>query len=67
MGMRELECLISELRTVRIRKDSAPANFATIKHMASNILRSSKGKRSMRQKRHAAAWDDDCLFDMITA
>ena len=27
----------------RIRKDSAPANFATIKHMACNILRSSKG------------------------
>lgn len=51
----------------RIRKDSAPANFATIKHMASNILRSSKGKLSMRQKRHAAAWDDDFLFDLITA
>jgi predicted transposase YbfD/YdcC len=51
----------------RIRKDSAPANFAVIKHMASNILRSSKGKQSMRQKRHAAGWDDDFLFDMITA
>jgi hypothetical protein len=51
----------------RVRKDNAPANFATIKHMASNILRSSKGKQSMRQKRHAAAWDDDFLFDMITA
>lgn len=51
----------------RIRKDNAPANFATIKHMASNILRASKGKQSMRQKRHAAAWDDDFLFDMITA
>lgn len=50
----------------RIRKDNAPANFATIKHMASNILRSSKGKQSMRQKRHAAGWDDDFLFDMIT-
>ena len=51
----------------RIRKDRAPANFAVIKHMASNILRSSKGKQSMRQKRHAAGWDDDFLFDMITA
>lgn len=51
----------------RIRKDRAPANFAVIKHMASNILRSSKGKLSMRQKRHAAGWDDDVLFDMITA
>ncbi len=51
----------------RIRKDSAPANFAAIKHMASNILRSSKAKQSMRQKRHAAGWDDGFLFDMITA
>jgi len=51
----------------RIRKDGAPANFAVIKHMASNILRSSKSKQSMRQKRHAAGWDDDFLFDMITA
>ncbi len=50
----------------RIRKDSAPANFATIKHMASNILRSAKGKQSLRQKRHAAAWDEDFLFNMIT-
>jgi predicted transposase YbfD/YdcC len=51
----------------RIRKDHAPANFAVIKHMVSNILRSSKGKHSMRQKRHAAAWDDDFLFAMLTA
>ncbi|MCP4493027.1 MAG: ISAs1 family transposase [Gammaproteobacteria bacterium] len=50
----------------RIRKDNAPANFATIKHMASNILRHSKGKRSMRSKRHEAAWDEDFLFDLIT-
>jgi predicted transposase YbfD/YdcC len=28
----------------RIRKDCVPANFATIKHMVSNIQRSSKGK-----------------------
>jgi predicted transposase YbfD/YdcC len=50
----------------RIRKDGAPANFAVIKHMASNILRSSKSKQSMRQKRHAAGWDDDFLFELIT-
>lgn len=51
----------------RIRKDSAPANFAVIKHMASNILRAAKAKQSMRQKRHAAAWDDAFLCDLITA
>ena len=51
----------------RIRKDRAPANFAVIKRMVSNILRSSKGKQSMRQKRHAATWDDEFMLDMITA
>jgi len=51
----------------RIRKDNAPANFATIKHMASNLLRSSPGKQSMRLKRHLTAWDDAFLYDVITA
>lgn len=50
----------------RVRKDNAPANFATIKHMASNLLRVSKGKESLRLKRHLAAWDEDVLFDLIT-
>ena len=50
----------------RVRKNNAPANFTTIKHMASNILRSSKAKGSMRQKRHEAAWDEDFLFELIT-
>ena len=50
----------------RIRKKNAPANFATIKHVASNLLRLSKGKRSMRQKRHQAAWNEDYLFELIT-
>lgn len=49
----------------RIRKDNAPANFATIKHMASNVLRSSKEKESMKSKRHMAAWDEDFLFELI--
>ncbi len=31
----------------RIRKDNSPANFAAIKHMASNILRGSKAKGSV--------------------
>ena len=49
----------------RIRKDNAPANFATIKHMASNLLRSSKEKESIKSKRHMAAWDENFLFDLI--
>ena len=50
----------------RIRKDNSPANFAAIKHMASNILRGSKSKGSMRSKRHEAAWDEDFLLSLVT-
>jgi predicted transposase YbfD/YdcC len=50
----------------RIRKDNAPANFATVKHMASNLLRRAPGKDSLRVKRKLAAWDDDYLAALIT-
>ena len=49
----------------RIRKDHAPANFATIKHMASNLMRRAGGKKSMRVKRRLAAWDDEFLASLI--
>ena len=49
----------------RIRKNNAPANFTTIKHMASNILRRAPGKDSLRVKRHLAAWDDNFLASLI--
>ncbi len=58
----------------RIRSQNAPANFATIKHMASNLLRRgkepalslSKGKYSMRASRHVAAWNEDFLYSLLT-
>jgi predicted transposase YbfD/YdcC len=50
----------------RIRKANAPANFATIKHMASNKLRAAPGKDSLRVKRKVAAWDDTFLATMLT-
>lgn len=50
----------------RIRKGNAPANFTTIKHVASNLLRLAKGKISMRQKRHKAAWSEDYLLELLT-
>jgi len=50
----------------RIRKGNAPANFATIKHVASNLLRLAKGKISMRQKRHKAAWSETYLMELLT-
>lgn len=51
----------------RIRKANAPANFATVKHMASNLLRRAPGKDSLRVKRKLAAWDDDYLASLVTA
>ncbi len=44
----------------RIRTENAPVNFATIKHIATNLLRKAPGKGSMLMKSHKAAWDDTC-------
>ena len=49
----------------RVRTDHAPANFATIRHMAHNLIRNAPGKDSLRLKRKAAGWDDDFLADLI--
>jgi predicted transposase YbfD/YdcC len=49
----------------RIRTDHAPANFATIKHMAHNLIRKAPGKASLRLKRKTAGWDDDFLASLI--
>jgi len=51
----------------RIRKDHAPANFTTIKHMTSNLMRNATGKHSMRLKRKAAAWDDEYLARLVVS
>jgi predicted transposase YbfD/YdcC len=50
----------------RLRTDHAPANFATIKHMAHNLIRKAPGKDSLRLRRKVAAWDDDFLASLIT-
>jgi predicted transposase YbfD/YdcC len=49
----------------RIRTANAPANFATIKHIASNLMRTKADKHSMRVKRRLAAWDDAYLESLI--
>ena len=49
----------------RVRTDHAPANFATIKHMAHNLIRKAPGKDSLRLRRKVAAWDDDFLASLI--
>jgi hypothetical protein len=49
----------------RVRTNHAPANFATIKHMAINLLRRPPGKQSLRSRRKAASWDDDFLASLL--
>ena len=50
----------------RLRTDHAPANFATIKHMAHNLIRRVPGKASLRLKRKTAGWDDDFLASLVS-
>jgi hypothetical protein len=47
------------------KRCTARANFATIKHMAGNLLRHGTGKHTLRVKRRLAAWDDDYLVSLI--
>lgn len=49
----------------RVRTDHAPANFTTIKHMATNLLRRPAAKHSLRARRKIAAWDDEFLAGLI--
>ena len=51
----------------RVRTDNAPANLATIKHMAYNVMRRAATGDSMRLRRKVAAWDDDFLASLIAA
>ena len=51
----------------RVRTNHAPANFATIKHMAYNLLRRPAGKDSFRLRRKTAGWDDAFLASLVTA
>lgn len=51
----------------RVRTENAPANFTTIKHMASNLIRKAPGKDSQRLRRMTAAWDDDFLASLVQA
>src|SRR5260370_12363190 len=49
----------------RVRTDHAPANFTTLKHMATNLLRRASSKHSLRARRKVAAWDDHFLATLI--
>lgn len=49
----------------RVRTDHAPANFTTIKHIATNLLSRPTNKHSLRARRKIAAWDDEFLASLI--
>jgi len=51
----------------RLRTNHAPANFATLKHIALNLIRRAKSKDSIRLRRKVASWDDDFLESLVTA
>jgi predicted transposase YbfD/YdcC len=51
----------------RVRKDHAPENFATLRHMALNLLKQEKTvKAGVLAKRHLAGWNDDYLFKVLS-
>jgi len=51
----------------RLRTNHAPANFATLKHIALNLIRRAKSKDSIRLRRKVASWDDHFLANLVTA
>ena len=51
---------------MRLRTDSGPANMATIRHAALNIIKAIPDKASLKVRRKTAGWDDDYLEKAIT-
>lgn len=49
----------------RVRTEHAPTNFATIKHMALNLVRRHPDNKSITSKRLAAGWNDDFLVSIF--
>ncbi len=47
--------------------DLLTLNGATVKHMASDLLRAAPHKHSLRLKRKLAGWDDQFIYEVITA
>jgi predicted transposase YbfD/YdcC len=51
----------------RLRNGNAPANLAAIRHIALNLIRSRKGKLSVKANLKAAAWSDEHLLRLLVA
>jgi hypothetical protein len=51
----------------RIRTDNAPANFAVLRHIATNVIRQNKTRRGgVRTKQFLAAIDETYLDEILT-
>ena len=49
----------------RARSDGAPENFAILRKLALNLLRTHPAKMSLRRKINAAAWDESFLLSIL--
>lgn len=50
----------------RLRSENGPQNMAIVKHMAMNLLRSSKPTASLKVRRKKAGWDTSYLKDVLS-
>lgn len=51
---------------MRLRTEHGPANMATIRHAALNLIRAIPDKASLKVRRKTVAWDDEYLRKTIT-
>lgn len=51
---------------MRLRTKSGPANMATIRHAALNLIRAIPDQASLKVRRKTIGWDDDYLFRALT-
>ena len=51
---------------MRLRTENGPANMATFRHAAINIIKQINDKASFKVRRKTIAWDDQYLFNAIT-
>lgn len=55
--MREDEC--------RMRAENSAENFATLRHLAFNLLKTEPTKKSLRRKQKTAGWDNNYLLQIL--
>ena len=58
--------VVSRDDLMRLRTEHGPANMATIRHAALNLIRAIPDKASLKVRRKTIAWDDDYLLNAIT-